>query len=118
MGGRRAASLGEVLGSSRSAPKLERELREGLRKKDPEILTKAARDVAAKVIEPSLLAAHLKLLVPFVSERLRSPRPSADIRSDVRAEWSRLKREHGIRETATVNDAVVHAVIDVLRGKT
>jgi len=117
MGGRRAASLSDVLASARRYPRLERELDEGLKRNDPETASKAAATLALKVIPSDDLASYLRLLVPFVKKQLDAPKKSPDLRSDVRHEWSRLKKTHGIRASEAVNSSVVQAVIDLLRTR-
>ena len=117
MGGRRATSLVEVLGPSQTYPQLERDLHRGIAKEDARAISAAAASLAKKSLSPRRLDSYLELLLPFIKKRFQQQPKGRDLRADVRREWSRIKRAHEIRLNHVVNDAVVQAVIDLLRAK-
>lgn len=117
MGGRRATSLAEVLGSRRAYPGLERNLHQALSDQDPQAISNAAAALATKALRPKDLDSYLIHLVPFIRKQLAKPAPPKDVRRDVRREWSRVKKAHGIEVRRVISDAVVQAAEDLLRGK-
>ena len=116
MGGRRAVSIRDALGTSRSFPKLERDLDQGLSKQDPRAVSQAASDLAKRAIPATELTSHLRLFVPFIQKQLGEA-PDRDVRSDVRREWARLKKTHDIHVSEAVNNSLVQAVISFLKAR-
>lgn len=117
MGGRRATSLTHVVAIGRLDPSLERQLKTALQKGDPEAIAESGSALSLKAISSRQLDAFLEHFTPFIREKLARGRPLDDPRKEVRAEWSRLKREHDIRIKGVLSEAVVQAVIDFLRNR-
>jgi len=117
MGGRRATSLVEVIGTKKSYPTLEKKLHTALSDQDPIAISDAAANLATKVLSPQDLSSYLVHLVPFIKRELARWAPAKDVRRKVRREWSHIKKTHGIKLRSVVNDAVVQAAEDLLRAK-
>jgi len=115
MGGRRAVSLSQVLGSTTREPKLEARLHSALRRGEPEEIADVSSALAARVLSPAEAANYLALFVPFVREHLTKPLPPQDLRASVREEWTHLKSKHDLNVKGVLNDAVVQSVLDLLR---
>ena len=117
MGGRRATSLADVLGSEKTYPRLERELRSALSDQDPNAISDAAAALATRAVPPYRLDSYLALLVPFIRKQLARRAPPKDVRREVRREWAHIKKTHGIEVRRVVNDAVVQAAVDLIKAK-
>ena len=116
MGGRRATTISDVLGSDKSYPRLERELQSALSDQNPHAISSVAAELAARALPQTELDTYLTLLVPFIKKELsRRRKPQEDIRRSVRREWSQVKKANNVEVRRVVNDAVVQAAIDVLK---
>lgn len=117
MGGRRATSLVQVVGKEHLDPSLDRRLKTAIKKGDIEAIAESSTALSQRAIEDRELDDYLKRFTPFILEKLSRGKPLDDPRQEVRAEWSRLKREHDIRIGGVLSEAVVQAVIDLLQKR-
>ena len=118
MGGRRPVSVAAILGPNR-ATGLERRLVNALRDQDTDRIASVSADLANKAATPEEIKTYFNPFIPFIKRQLdrAGPVDSREWRQEVRAEWSRIKRDQGIEVRSAVNDAVVQAVIDFLRSQ-
>jgi hypothetical protein len=116
MGGRRAASLAEVLGPHRSPP-LERNLQQALDKEDPGKVAAVSTRLAELAVEREKLDAYLVHFVPFIQDQLTraGPRSSAELRTVVRTAAREITSRENLDLKGARRDAVIQAVINYLR---
>ncbi len=113
MGGRRATSLGAVVGDARS-PALEHRLKVALKSADPEAIASTSAELTRKAIPLRQLDECLTHFTPYIRAKLEGGVPIEDPRREVRAEWSRLKRQHDLHPSSILSQAVEQAVIEFL----
>ena len=113
MGGRRATSLNAVVGAAHS-PALEHRLKVALRSADPEAIAATSAELTRRAIPLRQLDECLTHFTPFVRAKLERRVPLDDPRREVRAEWSRLKRQHDLHPSSVLSQAVEQAVIEFL----
>lgn len=113
MGGRRATSLGEVVGAARS-PALEHQLKVALKSADPDAIAAASAELTRKAIPLRQLDECLTHFTPFVRAKLERGVPLEDPRREVRAEWASLKRQHDLHPSRVLSEAVEQAVMEFL----
>ena len=117
MGGRRAASVSEFVGTGKRRKDLAEKIHSGFETGSHEDVSKAAASLAKQVVPKKRLNSYLALLVPFVTDQITRETPSANLRRDVRREWSRLKKVHGLKVSRIVSQAVEQATIAVIRAR-
>ncbi len=117
MGGRRARSLSDLAAPGRSVVGIGRMLGAAIRQGDPDTIAKRSIQISKKSFVPSKIDSYFGYFVPFIHHKLSAGIQLIDARKEVRAEWSRIKREHGIEFHGVRNEAVVQAVIDFLRAR-
>jgi hypothetical protein len=117
MGGRRATSLSAIASPSRSVSSIERKLKSAIRAGDPVAIAKSSLQLSKKVFAPGKLDDYLGHFTPFIRQKLAQGFPVLDPRKEVRAEWSRIKRDYDIPLTGARSQAVEQAVIDFIRAR-
>lgn len=118
MGGRRPTSIASILGPNRDS-RMERQLQKALQKENPEQIATVSSNLAQKAATQEEVNNYFAPFLPFIKNQLEraGPLDSAERRQEVRAEWSRIKRELKLEVRTPVNDAVVQAVMEFLRDR-
>jgi hypothetical protein len=105
------------VGIGRLDTSLEQQLKTALKKGNIEAIAESSAALSRRAIANRELDGYLERFTPFIREKLSRRIPLDDPRKEVRAEWSRLKREYNIRIRAVLSQAVEQAVIDFLRTR-
>jgi len=110
MGGRRAKSLSEILGSGMGARQAS--FTRAVGKGDPENIAAKSAQLAADSEKISEILYYVSKLADFVVREATSQQElNYEQRQQLaRQEWSRVKKEEGIGDDPIVTDAVVTAV--------
>lgn len=119
MGGRRAANLSGLVGTSKAATSAKRILTTAVSHQDPAAIAGASvRLVAASSVGLKALRYGLKLS-PFISESASTLAKMGPVeRSEaVRSAWSAVKSREGIRASPELDSAVVTAALSALRKR-
>jgi hypothetical protein len=115
MGGRRATSLGEILGSGLGPQKAS--LRRAIGNKDPESIATSSAKAAAESDDISDILYYASKLAPFVREHSKSKKElNFEERKRLAAqEWSRIKKAEGIENNPIITRAIVLAAAKAIR---
>src|SRR5437868_7471511 len=110
MGGRRAKSLGEILGGGMGPQQAS--FTRAIGRSDPESIAANSAKLAAESDKISDILYYVSKLADFV---LKEAKSTHDLNYEqrqqlARREWSRVKKEEGIEDDPVVTDAVVTAV--------
>jgi hypothetical protein len=110
MGGRRAKSLGEILGGGMGAQQAN--FTRAIGRSDPESIATRSAKLAAESEKISDILYYVSKLADFV---LKESKSEQDLNYEqrqqlARREWSRVKKEEGIEDDPVITDAVVTAV--------
>lgn len=116
MGGRRAVSISQVLGPARDEQQVAR-LHQALQSGTAEQIADVSSRLAREALSPTQAAEYLRLFLPFVRTHLKEPLAPDERRKAVRHEWTQIKKNHGLEVRGVINDAVVQAVLDLLRAR-
>jgi hypothetical protein len=110
MGGRRAKSLGDILGGGLGPQQAS--FTRAIGKSDPEGIATGSAKLAAESDKISEILYYVSKLADFVVREANSEQElTYEQRQQLaRREWSRVKREEGIENDPVVTDAVVTAV--------
>ena len=109
MGGRRASSLGEIVGSGLSAQKAS--FARAIGHKDPESIATSSARLAAESDKISDILYYASKLADFVLKHAKS-KQELDYEERIhlaRQVWSRVKRKEGIEDDPIVTNAIVSA---------
>jgi len=110
MGGRRATSLGEILGSGMGAQQAS--FTRAVGHKDPEAIASSSAKLVAESERVSDILYYASKLTDFVLKEAKSKR---DLNYEerihlARQAWSRVKKEEGLKNDPIVTEAIVSAV--------
>jgi hypothetical protein len=110
MGGRRAKSLSDIVGTGLSAQQAS--FTRAVGKKDPESITTSSAKLVAKSEQISDILYYVSKLADFVVKEARSTEGLNYAERELLAkkEWSSLKRKEGLEVARVVDDAIVSAV--------
>src|SRR5437588_10838 len=105
MGGRRAKSLGEILGGGMGSQQAS--FTRAIGKSDPESIASSSAKLAAESDKITDILYYVSKLADFVLKESKSTQDlSYEQRQQLaRREWSRVKREEGIENDPIVTDA-------------
>jgi|SRR5882672_4751939 len=109
MGGRRATSLGEILGSGLGPQKAS--LTRAIGHKDPESIATSSAKLAAQSDNISDVLYYASKLTAFVLEHSKSKKElnHEERKRLARQEWSRIKKKEGIKDNPIITKAIVLA---------
>jgi hypothetical protein len=109
MGGRRASSLGEILGSGLGPQKAS--FTKAVGEQDPEKIATRSAKLAAESDKISDILYYASKLANFVEKHAKGKQElNHEERVQLaRREWSRIKKEEGIENDPIVTDAIVSA---------
>jgi hypothetical protein len=115
MGGRRAKSVFEVVGSVRGLRR--GEFDKALAAKDPTEVAASSAQLVAQGPKTDDIVYYASKLASLVEEIVSSGRdlPYAERERLARQEWSRIKREEGLPDDPIITQALVSAVARALR---
>jgi hypothetical protein len=110
MGGRRAKSLGEILGSGMGPQQAS--FTRAISKSDPESIASSSAKLAAESDKISDILYYVSKLADFVLKESKSKQDLNSVEREklARQEWSRIKKEEGIENDEVVTNAIVSAV--------
>jgi hypothetical protein len=109
MGGRRATSLGEILGTGLGPQKAS--FTRAIGHKDPESIATSSAKLAAESDKISDILFYASKLTNFVLEHAKSKKElnHEERLRLARQEWSRIKKEEGIEDNPIITRAIVLA---------
>jgi len=119
MGGRRAKSLSEIVGTGLGAQQAS--FTRAIRLQDPEGIAASSAKLVAESEKISDILYYASKLTDFVLKEAKS-KQDLDYEQRIglaRKEWSRFKREEGIEDDPVVTNAIVSAVAKAIgKGRT
>jgi hypothetical protein len=110
MGGRRATSLSQIVGTGLGAQ--EASFTRAIGKKDPESIATSSAKLVADSDKISDILYYASKLTDFVIKEAKSKQDLNYVQREhlARQEWSRIKREENLEDDPVVTKAIVSAV--------
>jgi hypothetical protein len=114
MGGRRAKSLGEILGSGMGPQQAS--FTRAIGKSDPESIASSSAKLVAESDKITDILYYVSKLAGFVLKEAKSKEDLNFVEREklARREWSRIKKEEGIEDDPVVTNAIVSAVVKAI----
>lgn len=117
MGGRRASSLGKIVGTG-LAPQ-QGSFSQAIKSEDPESITTSSAKLVAESEKISDILYLASKIADFVVKQAKSKK---DLNHEervqlARREWSRIKKKEGIKDDPVVTDAIVFAAAKAIKGR-
>lgn len=114
MGGRRASSLGNIVGTGLSAQ--QGKFTHAIGQKDPEDITTRSAQLVVESDKISDILYYASKLADFIVKEAKSKRElNHEQRIQLaRREWSRIKKKEGLKDDPVITDAIVFAAAKVI----
>ncbi|MEJ0085099.1 MAG: hypothetical protein WDO72_05430 [Pseudomonadota bacterium] len=119
MGGRRASSISEIVGSNPRLAPLSRKLGKALTSEDPEKVARAAADLVATGSKSTDILYYATQMSEFIRRTVESGKDLShnERESLAREEWSRVKAREGLPDDSIATQAIVSAATRAIARK-